>query len=80
MNKKLTCANCGESYALTPDKPGRINQCADCGSKVEVERVVGVTNFDGKNESDRSLDIVSKEQFDELKRQRRCGSPLYQGW
>jgi len=73
------CIDCGKEYDPDePGKPGRITQCAECGSRVEVERVKGVTTFDSKD--DRNLQLVSKREFDELKRQRRCSSPLYQGW
>lgn len=34
------CRECGKGYALTPDKPGFVWQCGECGGKAErVERV-----------------------------------------
>jgi DNA-directed RNA polymerase subunit RPC12/RpoP len=73
------CVDCSKVYdPNAPNKPGRINQCAECGAKVEVERVKGVTTYDDK--TDRYLTIVSEKDFDELKRSRRSASGLYQGW
>lgn len=36
-----TCKECGESYKLTPDKPGFVYLCRECGEESEREaRVV----------------------------------------
>ena len=43
------CVDCGDEYKLTPDKPGKINQCHQCGAKSETTaRVGGNMIYDGK--------------------------------
>jgi DNA-directed RNA polymerase subunit RPC12/RpoP len=38
---KSVCVDCGEEFVWYKDKPGRINQCTECGQEVEVERLGG---------------------------------------
>jgi hypothetical protein len=35
------CSDCGDEYRLTPTKPGKVNQCHQCGSKSETTARVG---------------------------------------
>lgn len=35
------CVDCGSDYKLTAKKPGKINQCHQCGSKSETTARVG---------------------------------------
>lgn len=30
------CIHCGETFELTPNKPGKINECPDCAKEVQV--------------------------------------------
>lgn len=35
------CVDCGDEYKLTPSKPGKVNQCHQCGAKSETTARVG---------------------------------------
>lgn len=44
------CIDCGNEYKLTANKPGKVNQCFQCGSKSETTaRVGGNMVYDGKH-------------------------------
>jgi hypothetical protein len=75
---KRFCVDCDEPYTLTPNKPGRINQCGTCGSKAEVPKVKGVTTY-AENGDVQEITIVSEAQHAEMKRL-RASSALYKGW
>ena len=66
------CADCSDIFVPTPDKPGRIDQCAVCGGENEVERLKGITINEGKNT--RSTVIVPAAVADEFNRLSRVGS------
>lgn len=36
-----TCIDCGNNYTLTMSKPGKVNQCHQCGSRSETTARVG---------------------------------------
>lgn len=45
-----TCVDCGDNYRLTLNKPGKVNQCHQCGAKSETTaRVGGNMVYDGKH-------------------------------
>ena len=66
------CADCDHIFVLTPDKPGRVDQCAVCGEENEVERLKGITINEGKNT--RSTVIVPGAVADEFNRLSRVSS------
>jgi DNA-directed RNA polymerase subunit RPC12/RpoP len=44
-----SCADCGNNYKLTLAKPGKVNQCHQCGSRSEtMARVGGNMVYTGK--------------------------------
>ena len=46
MTKRRVCRDCDEEFVWTPDKPGFINQCADCAT--DVPKLGGVMNWEHK--------------------------------
>jgi hypothetical protein len=72
--KVRVCANCGETYVLTPDKPGLIGQCAACGAESEVERVKGIPLPTGAKGCGMQLQVVTAKTHKEFKRLSRVGS------
>jgi hypothetical protein len=54
------CAECGNRYRLTQDKPGKINVCGDCGRAGEVERAGG--NMIWHHKTGPEIEIKSRSQ------------------
>ena len=44
----MQCVDCGFEFKPRKDKPGRINQCEDCGEETSEKRT-GVMIYGGKN-------------------------------
>ena len=69
----MQCIKCNQIVILTPDKPGRINECYDCGRKSEIPRVGGNMIWSHKTAPD--LEIKSmKEAKVFAKQQKRFGA------
>ena len=73
----MICVDCGDGFfrdrtSQGPDRPGRTNQCPDCGLKSDVPKVKGITVVEGKNAT--FVDVVSAEAADEFRRLSRVGS------
>jgi len=73
----MICVDCGEGFfpgADTPGcyRPGRTNQCPDCGRKSDTPKVKGITVVEGKDVS--YVEVVSAETADEFRRLSRVGS------
>ena len=71
------CVDCGDGFFPGTDtpggyRPGRINQCPDCGRKSDMPRVKGITVAEGKNAT--YVEVVSAETADEFRRLSRVGS------
>ena len=74
MNAERICSKCERTFVLTPDKPGRINECPDCGRRTEVPRVQGITVVEGKNAT--YTQVVTAAVAAEFRRLSRVGSVL----
>lgn len=71
----MICVDCGDGFFPEPynsDRPGRTNQCAECGRKSDTPKVKGITVVEGKDVS--YVEIVSAEAADEFRRLSRVGS------
>ena len=59
------CIDCGEEFKITLDKPGRINQCAECGESTELdgeERLGGNMIYTGKQAPEIEIKPISRAQ------------------
>jgi len=72
MTAERTCITCERAFVLTPNKPGRINECARCGETSEVPRVQGNTIAEGKNTT--YTEIKPAEEAAEFRRLSHVGS------
>jgi len=73
----MICVDCGDGFFPGTDtpgcyRPGRTNQCPDCGRKSDMPKVKGITVVEGKNAT--FVDVVSAETADEFRRLSRVGS------
>ena len=60
-----TCVDCNAEYKLTLNKPGRINQCSDCGELSELdteERLGGNMIYTGKQAPEIEIKPISLAQ------------------
>lgn len=56
------CIDCGEQFSLYSSKPGKINQCTDCGVKSEVELLGGNMVFFHKTAPEIEIKTLSQAQ------------------
>jgi len=73
----MICVDCGDGFSLGSDapegyRPGRTNQCTECGRKSDKPKVEGITVVEGKNAT--FVQVVSAETADEFRRLSRVGS------
>ena len=71
----MICVDCGDGFFPgTPGcyRPGRTNQCPDCGRRSDKPKVKGITVVEGKNAT--FVEVVSAETADEFRRLSRVGS------
>lgn len=71
----LMCVDCGDGFFPEPDRsdrPGRTNQCEDCGRKSDMPKAEGITVVEGKNAT--FVEVVGAETADEFRRLSRVGS------
>lgn len=64
-NTTRQCDDCSEEYKLTSDKPGRINQCGECGESTELdgeERLGGNMIWTGKQAPEIEIKPISRAQ------------------
>lgn len=57
---KRECIKCGEEFVLTPNKPGKINECQDCARDMTI-RYVACVAFDGKTHG--KIEITKDTQY-----------------
>jgi predicted RNA-binding Zn-ribbon protein involved in translation (DUF1610 family) len=63
------CTDCGSKIVAPADgvKHGKINQCEECGIKVEAETVIGVLIADGKSDYSIEIGLPSEGYGESLK-------------
>jgi hypothetical protein len=70
---KRTCVDCDSKYVVTANHVGRINQCLQCGSKIEVDTVCATPTYEDKNTSTLTF-FKNQAEFDTFKKLSRVGS------